>query len=81
MFIYGGIDDNKNYLSDMWILDLFNFIWLRIDPRTNIKTPAVAYHSSCMAYGTEKKEHSNFKIFSQNEVTLSKNAKKVRISF
>ena len=78
MLIYGGIDENKNYLSDMWILEINKFLWLKIEVRANIKTPAVAYHSSVMAYLKEKKENVNFRIFSFNDIENVKNSKKVK---
>ncbi len=77
MFIYGGIDDRGNYLSDMWILDLFNFIWLKVQPKSNFKTPAIAYHSSAMVYATERREHQNFKFFNFSDKNKQKLYKKV----
>ena len=77
MLVYGGIDENKNYLNDIWALDLMNFVWVKIEPRSNIRTHAVAFHSSVMAYTSDKRDHISFKIFSQNDIPLPKNNKKV----
>jgi len=79
MFIYGGIDEDFRYLSDMWVLDLYNFIWMKVTPKTGkIVTPTLAFHCSTMAYGIERREHPNFKFSSFSEIPNSRQYRKLK---
>jgi hypothetical protein len=71
MLIYGGIDEEGKYLSDMWLLDYVNLRWIRMDPK-GPKFPALAYHSSCLVVANERKQLPNFTIFKKPEIPINK---------
>ena len=45
MLIHGGIDNEGNYLNDMWILDCLKYKWNPLIYRNLIKIPKIAFHS------------------------------------
>jgi len=70
MFIHGGIDDYDNILHDSWLLDLNNLRWIKIE----IKGPKIslAFHSSALAYFSDKRHHNAFSFFKVIDPSLAK---------
>ena len=48
LLIHGGIDDNGNYLNDLWIFDCLKYKWFPLNFRTLIKIPRIAFHSAAL---------------------------------
>ena len=48
LLIHGGIDDNGNYLNDLWIFDCLKYKWFPLNFRTLMKIPRIAFHSAAL---------------------------------
>ena len=48
LLIHGGIDDNENYLNDLWIFDCLKYKWFPLNFRTLMKIPRIAFHSAAL---------------------------------
>ena len=70
MLVYGGVDEFDNILNDIWILDLNNLIWTRIDVLNNKIMPFLVFHSSTLVLKSEKKNHPLMNIFKFPEPKL-----------
>eukprot|EP01105_Mastigella_eilhardi_P020558 TRINITY_DN4904_c0_g1_i1.p1 TRINITY_DN4904_c0_g1~~TRINITY_DN4904_c0_g1_i1.p1 ORF type:complete len:672 (-),score=95.48 TRINITY_DN4904_c0_g1_i1:56-1990(-) len=47
MIVFGGVSDNGKKLSDFWLFDLRNTVWMKV-PTTGTAPPAGKGHSCCM---------------------------------
>lgn len=47
--LVGGINEKNDYLSDMWVFDLFSLAWTIVEEVPLLaQTGGIAYHSSCI---------------------------------
>ena len=73
MFIHGGIDDDGNYLNDMWIFDCLKYKWSPLIYRNLIKIPKIAYHSSTLVIKNKSLfYHKDLNIYKFPESLISK---------
>ena len=73
MFIHGGIDDDGNYLNDMWIFDCLKYKWSPLIYRNLIKIPKIAYHSSTLVIKNKSLfYHKDLNIYKFPESSISK---------
>ena len=52
-FIYGGLDQNNNFLCDVWELNIYQQKWIKINPVLSKELEedlGVAFHTACMVY-------------------------------
>jgi hypothetical protein len=71
MLVFGGIDDQSNYLNDSWLLDFSNLRWIRIDVK-GIKIPPLAFHCSSIVISQQILEDPSFTIFRNPDTTYNK---------
>ncbi len=73
MFIHGGIDDDGNYLNDMWIFDCLKYKWTPLIYRNLMKIPKIAYHSSTLVIKNRSLlYHKDLNIYKFPESSISK---------
>ena len=65
LFIHGGIDDENNYLNDIWIFDCLRFKWNTLSYKSLIKIPKIAFHSCTLVI-------QNKNILFHKELTIYK---------
>ena len=63
MFIYGGIDENGNTISDPSTLDLYRMKWIYTKFSRKTYLPKRHYHCSCQVFSISKKYHPKFSLF------------------
>jgi len=73
-FIYGGLDGNNHYLSDVWEFVIHQHRWINIQPVLSKEIEddfGLAFHAACMVYDSimlfdrttdRKEEHVNPKF-------------------
>ena len=62
MFIYGGIDDNGNTISEPSTLDLYRMKWIYTKFSRKTYLPKRHFHCSCQVFSS-KKYHPKFSLF------------------
>ena len=66
MIIHGGIDDDNNYLNDIWYFDYNKLNWSVLYYKTLVNIPAIAYHSCALVIKNQNKlnneEYNIYKI-------------------
>ena len=66
MIIHGGIDDDNNYLNDIWYFDYEKLKWSVLYYKTLVNIPAIAYHSCALVIKNQNKlnneEYNIYKI-------------------
>ena len=68
MLIHGGIDDEGEYLNDIWIFDCTKNKWNSLNFRSFIKIPNIAYHSACLVVKSQiVLYHNDFNIYKYPE--------------
>ena len=63
MFIYGGIDENGEYLNDCHLLNYKPLEWLSPIIDKKVIMPYLAYHSCCLVVPQEMRENSTYSIY------------------
>lgn len=72
MLIHGGIDDNGEFLSDSYILDIESLRWNELLAKEDHFKPfPVAYHSACVVLTSEKRTLNNFSIYKFPDLSKS----------
>jgi hypothetical protein len=61
MIIHGGIDDENNYLNDLWYFDYNKLKWSPLYYKTSINIPSISYHS-CVLISQNQNNNNNFNI-------------------
>ena len=68
MLIHGGIDDEGEYLNDIWLFDCIKYKWMNLNFRSYIKIPNIAYHSACLVIKSQAViYHNDFNIYKYPE--------------
>ena len=69
MFIYGGIDENGNTISDPCTLDLYRMKWIFTKFSRKTYLPKRHSHCSCQVFSPQKRYHPKFSLFKiHNEI-------------
>ncbi len=64
MIVHGGIDDDNNYLNDIWYFDYEKLKWSILYYKTLVNIPAIAYHSCALAIKNKNKlNNDEFNIY------------------
>jgi hypothetical protein len=63
MFIYGGIDENGNTISEPSTLDLYRMKWICTKFSRKTYLPKRHYHCSCQVFSLSNKYHPKFSLF------------------
>ena len=73
MLIHGGINEEGNFLNDIWLFDCLRYKWLPLNYRSLIKISKIAFHSS--AFVIKNKSflyHRDLNIYKFPEGTITK---------
>ena len=73
MLIHGGIDEEGNFLDDMWLFDCLRYKWTPLNYRNLIKIPKIAFHSSALVIKNKSfLYHKDLNIYKFPEGTITK---------
>ena len=73
MLIHGGIDEEGNFLDDMWLFDCLRYKWFPLNYRNLIKIPKIAFHSSALVIKNKSfLYHRDLNIYKFPEGTITK---------
>ena len=73
ILIHGGINDNGDYLNDLWIFECFKFKWNHLSYKSLIKIPKIAFHSGVLVIKNQDiLYHNDLNIYKFPEGSISK---------
>ena len=73
MLIHGGIDEEGNFLDDMWLFDCLRNKWFLLNYRNLIKKKKIAFHSSALVIKNKSfLYHRDLNIYKFPEGTITK---------
>ena len=73
ILIHGGINDNGDYLNDLWIFECFKFKWNTLSYKSLIKIPKIAFHSGVLVIKNQDiLYHNDLNIYKFPEGSISK---------
>ena len=73
MFIHGGIDEDGNYLSDCYLLNLNPLKWIACSINEDTPSPTLAFHKCCLVLQEDLRVNPKLNIYRLPEVGIKRN--------
>ena len=74
ILIHGGINDEGDYLDDLWLFECLKYKWTKLSYRSLIKIPKNAFHSGVLVIKNQDLLfHNDLNIYKFPEGSISKN--------